>query len=51
MQVTFGIYKNDELLTHIGFNYIRNESDLTQDNHTVLSGFPQKQISSFLAIC
>lgn len=45
----FGIYKNDELLTHIGFNYIRSESDLTQDNHTVLSGFPQKQISSIFS--
>ena len=45
----FGIYKNDELLTHIGFNYNRTESDLTQYNNSVLSDFPQKNIESIFA--
>lgn len=45
----YGIYKNDELITNIGFNYSRTESDLTQDNPSVLSGFPQKNISSIFS--
>lgn len=45
----FGIYKNDELLTHIGFNYNRTESDLTQDNSSVLSDFTQKNIESIFS--
>lgn len=45
----FGIYKNDELLTYIGFNYNRTESDLTQDNSSVLSDFTQKNIESIFS--
>jgi len=45
----YGIYKNDELLTNIGFNYNRTESDLTQDNISVLSDFPQKNISNIFS--
>jgi len=45
----FGIYKNDELLTHIGFNYNRTESDLTQDNSSILSDFTQKNIESIFS--
>lgn len=42
----YGIYKNDELITNIGFNYNRTEGDLTSDNLSALSDFPQKNISS-----
>ncbi|MFA7649726.1 MAG: BatA domain-containing protein [Flavobacteriaceae bacterium] len=45
----FGIYKNDELLTYIGFNYNRTESDLTQDNSSILSDFTQKNIESIFS--
>ncbi len=42
----FGIYKNNELLTYIGFNYNRTESDLTLDNGSILTNFVQKNIES-----
>ncbi len=45
----YGIYKNNELLTHIGFNYNRTEGDLTSDNISVLSDFPQKNISTIFS--
>ncbi len=45
----FGVYKNEELLTYIGFNYNRTESDLTQDNSSVLSDFTQKNIESIFS--
>jgi len=42
----YGIYKNQELLANVGFNYNRSESDLTQDNTAFLSNFPQKSIAT-----
>lgn len=45
----FGVYKNEELLTYIGFNYNRTESDLTQDNSSILSDVTQKSIESIFS--
>ncbi|HMI06308.1 MAG TPA: hypothetical protein VK528_02080, partial [Flavobacterium sp.] len=35
----FGIFKQEELLKNISFNYDRTESDLTQNNADLVSGF------------
>jgi len=45
----YQIYKNDEVLTNIGFNYNRSESDLTIDNTAFLSNFPQKNITTIFS--
>jgi len=45
----YQIYKNNELLTNIGFNYQRSESDLTIDNTAFLSSFPQKNIAAIFS--
>jgi len=45
----YQIYKNSELLTNIGFNYQRSESDLTIDNTAFLSDFPQKNIPTIFS--
>jgi len=45
----YGIYKNEELLANIGFNYNRSESNLTLDNTTLLSNFPQKNIATIFS--
>lgn len=42
----YGIYKNDELLGSIGFNYNRTESDPSIDNTALLSDYTQKELSS-----
>lgn len=41
----FGLYKNDELITHVGFNYSRTESNLSTDNTTLLTDFKQQNLS------
>src|SRR5690606_34095643 len=43
----FGVYKKSELITRIGFNYNRTESDLTQNNTGLLNDFKQQNISQF----
>src|SRR5690606_92735 len=43
----FGVYKNSELITHLGFNYSRTESDITAQNLEVLNGFKQQNIAQF----
>jgi len=45
----YGIYKNEELLANIGFNYDRSESDLTIDNVAFLSDFPKKNIATIFS--
>jgi len=40
----YQIYKNEELISNIGFNYNRSESDLTFENTVFLSNFTQKNI-------
>jgi len=40
----YQIYKNEELISNIGFNYNRSESDLTIENTAFLSNFTQKNI-------
>ncbi len=42
----YGIYKNDELLSTIGFNHNRTESDLSIDNSSLLSDYTQKELSN-----
>ena len=43
----FGVYKNSEIITHLGFNYNRTESDVTVNNADVLSDFKQQNIAQF----
>ena len=43
----FGVYKNTESITDLGFNYSRTESDITQSNSEVLSDFKQQNITQF----
>ncbi len=42
----FGIYKNNELITQVGFNYNRTESDLSTDNTALLADFKQQNLSN-----
>lgn len=42
----YGVYKNEELLVNIGFNYYRTEGDLSINNIGLLKDYPQKSISN-----
>ncbi len=44
----FGIYKQDELLKNISFNYARTESDLSQANTDLTSGFKSAENIGFV---
>lgn len=43
----FGVYKNAEIITHLGFNYNRTESDITVNNAEALSDLKQQNIAQF----
>lgn len=45
----YGIYKNQELLANIGFNYYRTEGDLSKDNLALLKDYPQKSIATIFS--
>lgn len=45
----YGVYKNEELLANIGFNYYRTEGDLSINNIGLLKDYPQKSISNIFS--
>ena len=43
MAGNFGIFKNDEILKNISFNYARTESDLSQANENAAADFKKAE--------